>query len=199
MGVSTVTTLKRYSLFRDLTQRRSVVTDLSGQPIGSIFPDGTNRSSRNVVNHPFALRDISKERRSKNTAADAYNHQTFRHLHISGLINLLSTRHRSPFSCFGDETRSEYITQCTRSFHEPPTPKREGGGGWNTASLEVITSPPSIWLNRHTLSASAAHCSVALPYCVIHAPAFPAATNFCNSTIANNLRNARKSVYHLPS
>jgi hypothetical protein len=39
----------------------------------------------------------------------------------------------------------------------------------------------------------------ALPSCVIQAPAFPAATNFCNSTIENSLRNARKSVYHLPS
>lgn len=31
------------------------------------------------------------------------------------------------------------------------------------------------------------------------APAFPAATKFCNSPIDKNLRNARKSVYHLPS
>jgi len=82
-----------------------------GKPIGSIFPDGNDRLSRNAVNHPLTLRDISRERRSKNTAADAYNHETFRYLHISGLINVLSTGHRNPFSCFGAETRSEYITQ----------------------------------------------------------------------------------------
>jgi len=50
-------------------------------------------------------------------------------------------------------------------------------------------------------SANALSERVILQRCLpssFQAPAFPAATNFCNSTI-DNLRNARKSVYHLPS
>jgi len=50
-------------------------------------------------------------------------------------------------------------------MNPPPTsslpPKKVGGGGWNTASRAAITSPPSIWPIRHTLSASASYCSVA--------------------------------------
>jgi hypothetical protein len=43
---------------------------------------------------------------------------------------------------------------------------------------------------------------VTSPRCLpasLEVPAFPPPTNFCNSTIDNNPRNARKSVYHLPN
>jgi hypothetical protein len=66
-----------YSLFWDFTQRRlSLVTDVSGQPIGSIFKgqavfldcltleDAQDRLSRNVSNYQSTLRKIPKERKS---------------------------------------------------------------------------------------------------------------------------------------
>jgi len=71
----------------------------------------------------------------------------------------------------GDQTRLYYDArstnhqdlQSTRSFHETHSPlsKKWGGGGWTTASLAAITSPPRIWPIRQTLSASASYCNVA--------------------------------------
>ena len=58
----------------DFRQRRMVVTDVSGQPIGPIFKDqGTSRpltmgtDSRNVGNYHSTLPKIPEERRSQNT------------------------------------------------------------------------------------------------------------------------------------
>jgi hypothetical protein len=42
--------IKLTSLFWGVTQRRFIATDLSGQPIGPIFEDGTDMLSRNVGN-----------------------------------------------------------------------------------------------------------------------------------------------------
>jgi hypothetical protein len=54
------------------------------------------------------------------------------------------------------------------------------------------------YLSNTTLTSSASYCSVAF-HALLQAPAFPAATNFRNSAIDNNLRNARKPVSPLPS
>jgi len=68
----------RPSRFLDLTQRRLVVEDVSGQPIGPIFKaqaveeerlaleDGRDRLSRkSVTNYPSTLRNVTEERPSR--------------------------------------------------------------------------------------------------------------------------------------
>ena len=81
----------------------------------------------------------------------------------------------------------------------PPQKKKKGGRG----RLEYHKSC-SYYVTTHywTNSAYALSERVILQRCLsssFQAPSFPATTNFCNSTIGSNLRNARKSVYHLPS
>jgi hypothetical protein len=129
-----------------------------------------------------------------------YNHSTYRYLHISVLINVLSTRHRnSAVSETKDVQNILHKLQLTRSFHEPHSP----GNGWGVG--EAVIQQVLLLLYHHPAfgqfgirSHRALHIA-ALPSCVIHAPAVPAATNFCNSTIDINLRNAGKSVEHLPN
>ena len=54
------------SLFWGVTQRRLVVTDVSGHPVGAIVKgqeDGTDMLSRNVGNYQCRLCNIPEERR----------------------------------------------------------------------------------------------------------------------------------------
>ena len=63
-------------LFRDVTQFRLILTEVSGKPIWSTFKknslfdgeDGTDRLSRNFGNYQSSLRNIPEERRSHLTA-----------------------------------------------------------------------------------------------------------------------------------